>query len=165
MEWLKAIAPTIFTAISGPLGGLAYEAISKVFNISADDAKDLLESGKMTSDQIAQVKVAEIQLKQTEETLGLNFEQLMVNDRTSARSMEVATKSNIPPILAAFIVGGFLIITAMKVGGAPIASDPMINDLFTTLRDGVIMVLSYYFGSSSGSQRKDELLYKSTPTP
>ena len=67
MSWLEGIAPTIATAIGGPLGGLAYEAISKVLGISQDDAKKMLDDGKMSADQISQVKIAEIELKKTEE--------------------------------------------------------------------------------------------------
>jgi hypothetical protein len=34
-----------------------------------------------------------------------------------------------------------------------------------TLDGALMLVLSYYFGSSSGSQAKDDLLHKSSPTP
>ena len=63
------------------------------------------------------------------------------------------------------IIGGFGTVTALKVMGFAVAADPTIQDLLTTLRDGVILVLSFYFGSSSGSQAKDQLLHQSTPTP
>ena len=63
MNWLAQIAPTIATALGGPLGGIAYEAVSKVMGISQDDAKKMLDDGKLTADQIASVQQAEIALK------------------------------------------------------------------------------------------------------
>lgn len=164
MDWLKQIAPTLATAIAGPLAGLAYSAIAKVLGIAPDQAKQMLDENKLTADQIAQVKMAEIELKKMEEQLGLNFAQLNTADRKSARDMQIATKSYTPTILAAIVIGGFAAITAMKVMGVAVASDPIISDLLTTLRDGVILVLSFYFGSSSGSQAKDAMIYNSTPS-
>ena len=55
MDWLKQIAPTIATALGGPLAGMAVSAISK--SIGVDEAKvgDLISNNKLTADQIAQV--------------------------------------------------------------------------------------------------------------
>ena len=95
--------------------------------------------------------------------MNLDFAKLIAEDKKSARDMQIATKSSLPAILAVLIVGGFGVITALKVTGYALAADPTVQDLLTTLRDGVILVLSYYFGSSAGSQAKDQLLHKSTP--
>jgi hypothetical protein len=165
MNWLAQIAPTIATALGGPLAGLAVEAVSKAIGVSPEDTQALLDNGKLTADQIGQIKLAEISLKSQAQNLGLDFEKLAVADRSSARDMQVATKSYTPSILAGVVIGGFAVITLMKVMGVPVAADPTIQDLLTTLRDGVILVLSFYFGSSSGSQAKNELLHNSTPTP
>ena len=164
MSWLAQIAPTIATALGGPLAGLAVEAVSKAIGVSPEDTQALLYNGKLTADQIGQIKLAEIALKSQAQNLGLDFEKLAVADRSSARDMQVATKSYTPSILAGVVIGGFAVITLMKVLGVPVAADPTIQDLLTTLRDGVILVLSFYFGSSSGSQAKDDLLHKSIPT-
>jgi hypothetical protein len=164
MEWLAQIAPGIATALGGPLAGLAVSAISKALGIDEKDVQSTIDSGKLTSDQLANLKQAEIQLQAQAQELGLNFEKLAVDDRKSARDMEISTKSSIPAILAFIVIGGFCAITALKVLGYAIVQDPTIQDLLTTLRDGVILVLSFYFGSSAGSQKKDELLHQSTPT-
>ena len=162
MSWLEQVAPTIASALGGPLGGIAYEVVSKVFNISSDSAKQMLEDGKMTSDQIAQVKVAEIQLKQMEEQLGLNFEQLAVQDRSSARAMESVTKSWVPPTLSLLVTVGFFgILSALMFGYAQKSDELMI--MLGSLGTAWTGIISFYFGSSAGSQRKDELLHQSTP--
>jgi len=162
MDWLKTIAPTIFTAIGGPLGGLAYEAVSKVLGVSQDDAKTMLESNKLTADQIAAVQQAEIALKAKAQELNLDFEQLAVQDRSSARSMQVATQSFIPPVLAIGVTGGFFgILYGLMYG--QIQHAPQIDIMLGSLGTAWTGVIAFYFGSSAGSQKKDELLHQSTP--
>ena len=117
MGWLEQVAPTVATALGGPLAGLAVEAVSKALGVNQDDARKMIDEGKMSSDQIAQVKVAEIELKKMEEQLGLNFEELAVKDRASARDMQVQTKSLIPPTMAVLVTLGFFgILTALMFG-------------------------------------------------
>lgn len=164
MSWLEGIAPTIATAIGGPLGGLAYEAISKVLGISQDDAKKMLDDGKMSADQIAQVKVAEIELKKTEEQLGLNFEALAVDDRKSAREMQTEVKSPLVPTLAIIIVVSFIGITIGTLMGYSHIESAMAGTLIGYLSAKAEQVVSFYFGSSNGSQVKDQMIYNSTPT-
>ncbi len=158
MNWLEQIAPTIATAIGGPLGGIAYEVISKVMGVSQDDAKQMLETGKLTSDQVAQVKQAEIELKKTEETLGLDFAQLTVEDRKSARDMQAATKSWIPGFLAIFITAGFFgILLALMYGQVEKGNEIMI--MLGSLGTAWAGVVSFYFGSSASSQNKDATIH------
>ena len=162
MDWLKSIAPTIFTALGGPLGGLAYEAVSKVMGVSQDDAKTMLESGKLTADQIASVQQAEIALKAKAQELGLDFEKLAVEDRASARQMQSATHSWIPPFLAVGITVGFFGILYALMSDRVAKSDELMI-MLGSLSTAWTGVIAFYFGSSAGSQRKDELIHNSTP--
>jgi hypothetical protein len=164
MEWLKMIAPTIATAIGGPFGTMAYGLIAHELGITTDEAQKTIEAGKLTADQIASVQLAEVAIKAKAQELKLDFEQLATADRKSARDMQTATKSYTPAVLSAVVIGGFIAITTAKVMGYAVASDPMIQDLLTTLRDGVILILAFYFGSSSNDQHTTELLHHSTPT-
>ena len=163
MNWLAQIAPTIASAVGGPLGGLAYETISKVMGIGQDDAKKMLDEGKLSGDQIASLQQAEIALKAKAQELGLDFEKLSVEDRKSARDMQVATKSWLPPTLAILVtIGFFSILTGLMLGrvehGAEI--DIMLGSLGTAWTG----IIAFYFGSSSSSQKKDTMIYNSTPT-
>lgn len=92
MDWLKQIAPTIATAMGGPLAGMAVSAISKAIGVDPEKVGDLISSNKLTAEQIAQVKLAEIELQKQAQELGLNFEKLEVEDRKSARDMQAATR-------------------------------------------------------------------------
>ena len=162
MDWLKTIAPTIATALGGPLGGLAYEAISKVLGISQDDAKKMLDDGKLTADQIASVQQAEIALKAKAQELNLDFEKLAVEDRSSARTMQSNTHSWIPAFLAVGITVGFFgILYALMTDKVTKSDELMI--MLGSLSTAWTGVIAFYFGSSAGSQAKDQLLHNSTP--
>jgi hypothetical protein len=160
MEWLKQIAPTIATALGGPLAGMAVSAISKAVGVDEDKVQDLISSNKMTPDQIAQVKLAEIELKRQENELGLNFETLAVDDRKSAREMQATTRSIVPPVLAAIVTLGFFGIMVMMLLGKVDSNNPAILMMLGSLGTAWTGIIAYYFGSSAGSQAKTDLLSK-----
>jgi len=162
MDWLKQIAPTIATALGGPLAGLAVSAISKAVGVDEDKVTDLISSNKMTPEQIAQVKIAEIELKKQENELGLNFEALAVDDRKSAREMQAATRSIVPPALAGAITLGFFGILSTLLFGQVDGNNPTILMMLGSLSTAWTGIIAYYFGSSAGSQAKTELLSKPT---
>jgi hypothetical protein len=159
MEWLKQIAPTVATALGGPLAGVAVEALSKALGVEPDQAKQLVEEGKMTSEQLAQVKLAEIELQKQQEALGLNFEQLAVDDRKSAREMQATTKSHIPAFLAISVTAGFFGILLALMSGVAHKSEELLI-MLGSLSAAWGGIIAFYFGSSAGSQRKDEMLNK-----
>lgn len=161
MDWLKQIAPTIATALGGPLAGLAVSAIAKAVGVEEDKVNDLISSNKMTPEQIAQVKIAEIELKKQENELGLNFEALAVDDRKSAREMQAATRSIVPPALAGAITIGFFGILSMLLFGQVDGNNPTILMMLGSLSTAWTGIIAYYFGSSAGSQAKTEMLSKS----
>ena len=162
MSWLEQVAPTIATALGGPLAGLAVTAISKAIGISEDDVEKTMNAGKMSADQITQLKLAELEFQKSTQELGLNFEKLAADDRASARNMQVATKSWIPGALALGITIGFFgILLYMMTGNVTPSNELLV--MLGSLGTAWTGVVGYYFGSSSSSQHKDELLFNSVP--
>lgn len=161
MDWLKQIAPTIATALGGPLAGMAVSAVSKAIGVDEDKVQDLITSNKMSAEQIAQVKVAEIELQKQAQELGLNFAKLEVEDRKSAREMQATTRSIVPPALAAIITVGFFGILMMMMFGKVDGNNPTILMMLGSLSTAWTGIIAYYFGSSAGSQAKTDLLSKS----
>jgi hypothetical protein len=162
MSWLEQVAPTIATALGGPLAGLAVTAIAKVIGVDEKDVQGVIDNGKMSADQIAQLKLAEIEFQKSTQELGLNFEKLATDDRASARSMQVATKSWIPGALALGITIGFFGILLYMMTGHVTPSNELLV-MLGSLGTAWTGVVGYYFGSSSSSQHKDELLFNSVP--
>jgi len=162
MNWLEQVAPTIASALGGPLAGLAVSAVSKALGIDESKIDETIKSAKLSADQIAQLKLAELELQKQAASLGLNFEQLAVQDRTSARNMQTTTKSLIPGALAFFVTVGFFgILYALMAGYATKSDELMI--MLGSLGTAWTGIIAFYFGSSAGSQNKDEMLYRSTP--
>ena len=162
---IGAVAPTIATALGGPLAGMATKFVSNALFGHQDGTADDIQTALLnpSADQLAALKKIDADFKVQMKQLDIDLDRIAADDRNSARQMQIGTQSKIPAILATIIIGGFAVIIAMRVMGVQVSSDPMISDLVTTLRDGVILVLSFYFGSSSGSQQKDHLLYNSAP--
>jgi hypothetical protein len=161
MEWLKQIAPTVASALGGPLAGMAVSAISKAIGVEPDKVQDVISTGKLDSEQIAQIKIAEIDLQRQANELGLNFEKLAVDDRKSARDMQMATRSWVPPVLAASVtVGFFAILIGMMFGKMSVADNTALTMMLGSLGTAWTGIIAYYFGSSAGSQAKTEMLGK-----
>jgi len=163
MDWLKQIAPTIATAMGGPLAGMAVSAISKAIGVDPDKVGDLISNNNLSAEQIAQVKIAEIELQKQAQELGLNFEKLEVEDRKSAREMQATTRSIVPPALAAIITVGFFSILIMMMIGKVDGNNPTILMMLGSLSTAWTGIVAYYFGSSAGSQAKTDLLSKAGP--
>ena len=163
MDWLKTIAPTIATALGGPLAGLAIEAVSKAIGIDPKDVQSTISEGKLSADQIMLLKQAEIDMAARAQEMGLDFAKLNVEDRKSARDMQVATKSYLPPTLAIGVTLGFFGILGGLMYGQ-IQHAPQIDIMLGSLGTAWTGIIAFYFGSSAGSQAKDDLLHQSTPT-
>jgi len=143
---LKGIAPTLATAVAGPLGGAAVSALAAKFGV-ADSVEAVAKA--IAGDPEAAVKLQELELE---------YAKLDAADRADARKAEVtmATSESAPilnksvtPILAIIIVlaWGFIqyhllthvVHTEMR---------EIIIRVLGTLDGALVMVLSYYFGAS-----------------
>jgi hypothetical protein len=161
MEWLKQIAPTVASALMTPLAGMAISVVSKAIGVEPEKVQDIISSGKLTPEQVAQVKIAEIELQKQAQELGLNFAKLEVDDRKSAREMQATTRSVVPPVLAGLVTLGFFGILIMMLLGKVDSNNPAILMMLGSLGTAWTGIIAYYFGSSAGSQAKTDLLSKS----
>ena len=166
MSWLGKVVPTVATALGGPLAGMAAEFVSKKLGLDStdvDEVNKVLQGGKLTSDQIAQLQQAEIELKAKAQEMGIRFEDLAVEDRKSAREMQTATRSFIPGSMAVAVTAGFFGILWMLMTGEATKSDALML-MLGSLGTAWTSIIAFYFGSSAGSQDKDHMIYNSTPS-
>lgn len=162
MEWLAQIAPSIATALGGPLAGLAVTAISKALGIDEKDVQNTIDSGKLTADQLTSLKQAELELQKQAQSLGLDFEKLATDDRKSARDLQASTKSIVPPILALVVTVGFFgILFALMMDYAKKSDELMI--MLGSLGTAWTGIIGFYFGSSAHSEKQSEMLHQSKP--
>ena len=84
---LKTLAPTVATALMGPLGGAAISAIGSILGVSdATQAKiaDAISAGQMTPDQLSKLKALELQYQNDEQERGFRYAELAFKDTSDA---------------------------------------------------------------------------------
>jgi len=162
---LKQIAPTIATALGGPVAGMAVRALSIGLlgrdDGSADDLAEVLAAA--TPDQVTEIKRIDADFKIKMKQLDIDLEALVVADRKSARDMQMALKTNLVPGMAVFILTSFVAVTAATLLGYTKVDSVLAGTLIGYISAKAEQVISFYFGSSNSSQNKDLMLYNSTP--
>ena len=160
-DTVRQLAPTVATALLGPLGGAAITAIGSALGIDKPTQKamaDAISSGQLTSDQIAALKTLEMQYQNDEKERGFKYEELVFKDIDSARQMAISTRSTTPTILSyGVLIGGAIMLWAVLVGYAKVDS-VLAGTLIGYVVSEMKQVLQYWFGSSRSSQDKTDLL-------
>jgi len=158
---IKQIAPTVATALLGPMGGAAVAAIGAALNIddaTPDKLQSAIAAGQVTPEQLGQLKALEMQYQADEAERGFKYAELVFKDTADARAREVATKDNTNRILAYIVLGSFVAMVAVTLLGLAKVESVLAGTLVGYLSAKAEQVLSYYFGSSSGSRLKTELM-------
>lgn len=165
-DLLKTLAPTVASALLGPLGGVAVSALGNLFGVSEPTQQkiaDAIQSGQITPDQLSKLKELELQYQNEEKERGFKYAELAVKDVDSARNREIQTKDNTNKILAFTIVGAFIAMVGATLLGYAKVESVLAGTLVGYLSAKAEQVLAYYFGSNRDSHRKTELLAQSQP--
>ncbi len=162
LDLVRTVAPSIASAVGGPLAGMATKAISEALLGKPDGSEEeLLQAAtKATPEQLLALKKAENDFALQMRELDIDLERIAGADRDSARNREIKTKDLTPKILAAGItVGYFGVLFYMLTHGLPTTggSEAMLV-MLGTLGTAFGGVMAYYFGSSAGSKEKTEAL-------
>jgi hypothetical protein len=163
---LSSVAPTLATALGGPLAGLAVKSLSKALLGAEDFSEEAVMDAIATAspEQLAAVKKIDADFKVQMKALDIDLERIAVDDRKSARDMQKETRDWIPRALAVSVTAGFFaILIYMLVYGLPTTGNEALLLLLGALQTAWGGIIAFYFGSSSGSQKKDAMIYNSTP--
>jgi len=158
---LQQIAPTIATALGGPLAGLATKTLSNVlFGHEEGDAETIGAAlQNATPDQLANVKKIDADFKVRMKELDIDLERIAAGDRDSARKMQTATQDWVPRMLALLITVGFFgILVWMLMKGMPQTGTEALLMMLGALGTAWTGVINFYYGSSAGSKEKNSLL-------
>lgn len=159
---VRTVAPTIASAVGGPLAGMATRAISEALLGRSDATEDELiqAASKATPEQLLALKQAEHDFTIKMRELDIDIERLAGEDRNSARQRETATKDHTPKILAAFITAGYfgVLFYMMKYGLPRNGGSEAMLIMLGTLGTAWGGVVAYYFGSSAGSREKTDAI-------
>jgi hypothetical protein len=165
-NFLKQIAPTLAAFLFGPAGGVVAEIAGKALGMDGADIgqiRDAVRKNELTGDQIAALRSAEIQAQAKEKELGIRADEIAANDRDSARKMQMTQPSRMPAILTILTTCGFFgVLGAMFYHPDIKDSGPMMI-MLGQLSAGWAAALAFWFGTTSGSKTKTDLLAQSSP--
>ena len=163
---IGSVAPTIATALGGPVAGMAVKALSNAFFGHGDASQDEIQAAlaNPTADQLSALKKIDADFKVQMKSLDIDLERIAAGDRASARDMQKETKDWIPRALAVSVTFGFFaILIYMLIYGLPTTGNEALLLLLGALQTAWGGIIAFYFGSSSGSQQKDKMIYNSKP--
>jgi hypothetical protein len=157
---LAGLAPTLGTALGGPMGGVAMKFLADKFT-GGDTGKveDFLLSAR--PEELADLKQAELEFEAHMRELDVDLEEIAASDRDSAR--ELAKSRGIAPqvfMSAIYTVGYFGVLYAFMSGALAVAQEyqSMFNGLLGVLSAAQIQVVNFWFGSSAGSKAKSDAM-------
>ncbi len=169
-DWRKlvgTVAPTLATALGGPLAGAAVGAIGRAVlgNDKATEADiDAALAGATPAD-LLKLKEADQAFKLEMEKLGVDIERIHAEDRDSARKMQIATKDFMPALLGSVITLGFFgVLGFLMAEGLPENGAQPVLILLGSLSTAWTAVTAFYYGSTKGSAEKTRLLAQHEPT-
>ena len=149
---IGAVAPTLGTALAGPLGGTAAQAISAVLGCKPDAKSISTAMSSATPQQLLDIKEAELEFEARMQELSVDIYELETKDIQDARRAFAGDWT--PKILA---IGLMIIFAAyaflITVSPPSTQSDTIPSLLIGTFSGVLASVVSFYFGSS---HKKDE---------
>jgi len=160
---ISILAPTIASALPGPLGGAAKKVVTELLGLDkgtpmAEIEKVLAESSPDTLTTLAELdNDFKVQMK----TLDVAAAKAHHVDRADARQREIKLKDKTPQAMGWIILltwGGVMV--ALFVYEPPGANKELLSIAFGMLSMLVGKVSNYFFGSSAGSARKTEIMSK-----
>jgi len=160
---IAQVAPTIATVLGGPLAGMGVKALSTAILGHANGTQDDIEAAipNITPEQLLALKQADNAFKAQMAELGIEPDKLDVEDRESARDMAKSRGFTPQVVLSGMFVGGYFVLLILFLLGYT-HLDPSYKDLLLTLigvlTAGIPQILNFWFGSSHGSQKKDDAL-------
>jgi len=163
---IGAVAPTIATALGGPLAGAAVKTLSNVLLGHDNGTESDLSAaiGMASPEMLAQIKQAEADFQLRMRELEIDVDRIAAADRDSARRRETSSGDAwTPRVIGALTLLAFIwSVWAVLSGYVQGMSDPAIVGIIGTLIGYVSakadQVVSYYFGSSSGSKEKTQAM-------
>jgi len=164
-DWKKTlatVAPTIATALGGPMAGMAVKMATSALGI--EETEDALMQAVTQGDpaQFTALKQIDADLKIRFRELEIDLAKVNAQDRSGARLL-AATKGIVvqATLSLVFVVGYFglfFFLLWQLFGGQTLAMEfiALISALIGVMANSVAQIMNFWFGSSSGSQKKDQ---------
>jgi hypothetical protein len=144
---ISAVAPTLGTALAGPLGGTAAQAISAVLGCKTDAKAISTAMQNATPEQLAEIKKAELDFEAQMKQMDVDIFALETADVQDARKAHKGDWT--PRIFGLLALIGFLSYIFLVTIQPPDANSDTIVSLVLGYLGGLVSgISSFYFGAS-----------------
>ena len=151
---IGAVAPTLGTALGGPMGGMAAKMISEVLGVPNNSKSINQAMAVATPEQMLQLKQAEQAFEVQMKELEVDVFSLEVEDKQDARGK--FSKDWTARIMGIAVVGGFMgYIFLVTLQPPEQNSEALINLVLGYLGGLASAVISFYFGASNTPDKND----------
>jgi len=151
---LKGIAPTLATAVAGPLGGAAVSALATKFGVS-DSVEAVAKA--ISGDPAAAQKLAELELEYAKLDMANTADARNMNSKIQESENASWVAKNAAYILDFAIVSATIIMTwIVFFKGVPVENKEIAYMAIGSLITMCGTVLNFHRGSSAGSKSKTE---------
>lgn len=161
VSWLKTLAPMVGTALGGPLGGAAAAFIADKLGLESktiEAVSEVLNSGKLSPEQISGLKLAEIDFQKFLEANKIKLEEIEAQDRGNARDLQKTAPSPMPAVLTLLITSGFFGVLGWMLYDRAALDNPPLLIMLGSLGTAWTAATSFWFGTTAGSRAKNDLL-------
>ena len=163
---IASVAPTVATALGGPMAGLAIKSISNKI-LDKDDATTAeITAALQSPENLVKMKDLELDFKKQMKELDINLEKIGADDRNSARLLATNTGTTPQVVISTVFIGGFFGALWVLFSGQVELSDSMENLAFMllgVLASGVTMILKFWFGGTPNDAENLKNSYNSIP--
>ena len=153
---ISSVAPTIATALGGPLAGTAVKFLAGALLDDEDAQEDDVIAAVLSAspDKLLELKASEHDFKVKMKSLDIDVEKLSVENTKSAREM---AKVNMWPqicLSTLFVSGYFVIVYLLITTSQDLTNSTMV--IVGVITAAIPQILNFWFGSSFGSKQKSE---------
>ena len=152
---IGTVAPTIGSALAGPMGGMAGDVVAKV--LGCDNNPKAIEKAVQNAmpEQMLELKKAEKEFEVQMAKLEVDVFELETKDIQDARAK--FSKDWTSRIMGLTVVGGFMgYIFLITLQPPEQNSEALINLVLGYLGGLASAIISFYFGASNSTKDKDE---------
>lgn len=161
LETLKAIAPTVATALGGPLAGAAVSAIGSVLGVdnpTKETIANLFKDGQLTQEQLGELRKLELEFQNQEKERGFKYAELEYKNQDSARQMQMSTHSKMPAVLTVMVTLGFFGILTLLFFHPELKGNEIVMMMVGQLSAVWAGCVAFYTGTTFGSANKNAML-------
>lgn len=149
-----AVAPTLGTAMGGPLGGVAGKVISEALGVPNNPKAIEKAMDNATQEDLVKIKEAELKFEADMKQMEVDVFALETADKQDAR--KAFSKDWTARIIGIATIGGFLgYIFLVTLQPPEQNSEALINLVLGYLGGLASAIISFYFGASNTSKDKD----------